>query len=45
MEVEPVQRSLLSWMLEALGFPYVFLLPLAGAFIRSLTARVETGQE
>lgn len=31
MEVEPVQRSLLSWMLEALGFPYLFLLPLAGA--------------
>lgn len=31
MEAEPVQRSLLSWMLEALGFPYVFLLPLAGA--------------
>jgi hypothetical protein len=26
----PVQQSLLSWMLAALGFPYVILLPLAG---------------
>ena len=30
MDAEPVQRSLLSWMFTALGFPYVILLPLAG---------------
>ncbi len=29
-EAEPVRQSLLSWALTALGFPYVFLLPLAG---------------
>lgn len=31
MEAEPVQKSLLLWMMEALGFPYLVLLPLAGA--------------
>ena len=30
MDTEPVQRSLLSWMVAALGFPYLILLPLAG---------------
>ena len=30
-DVEPVQQSLLSWMFTALGFPYLILLPLAGA--------------
>jgi hypothetical protein len=29
-EAEQVERSLLSWMFNALGFPYVILLPLAG---------------
>ena len=29
-ESEPVQRSLLSWMINALGVPYVIVLPLAG---------------
>ena len=30
-DTEPVQQSLLSWIVAALGFPYVILLPLAGA--------------
>ena len=29
-DAEPVQRSLLSWMMTALGFPYIVILPLAG---------------
>ncbi len=38
-ESEPVQRSLLSWMINALGFPYVIVLPLAGliCFLLALT--------
>ena len=30
LDAEPVRQSLLSWMLSALGFPYVVFLPLAG---------------
>jgi hypothetical protein len=37
-DVEPVQQSYLGWMVTALGFPYLFLLPLAGlvAFLLAL---------
>ena len=30
MDTEPVQQSLLNWMVAALGIPYIILLPLAG---------------
>ena len=29
-DAQPVQQSLLSWMITALGFPYLVILPLAG---------------
>lgn len=29
-DAQPVQQSLLNWMLTALGFPYVVLLPVTG---------------
>lgn len=29
-DAEPVQQSILNWMIMALGYPYVILLPLAG---------------
>jgi hypothetical protein len=30
LDAEPVQQSFLNWMITALGYPYVILLPLAG---------------
>ena len=37
-QAEPVQQSLLSWMVNALGFPYFILIPAAGllAFLLAL---------
>jgi hypothetical protein len=39
-DAEPVQQSLLSWIVAALGFPYVILLPLAGMLCFLLTLLV-----